>query len=63
MLDEPHGGLSPLIGGADFRAYRRAINKVGVGVLMVEQNAKQAPRHRPHRYVLATGRNRFTGPG
>ena len=37
-----------------------AVNRSGVGVLLVEQNAKQALSIGHVGYVLATGRNRFT---
>ena len=41
------------------------INRAGVAVLMVEQNARQALSVAHRGYVLATGQNRFTdtGPG
>jgi branched-chain amino acid transport system ATP-binding protein len=41
----------------------RAINREGVGILMVEQNAKQALALAHRGYVLATGENRYTGTG
>jgi branched-chain amino acid transport system ATP-binding protein len=37
-----------------------AINRGGVGILMVEQNARAALAIAHRGYVLATGRNRFT---
>jgi branched-chain amino acid transport system ATP-binding protein len=59
MLDEPTAGLSPLYMDQIFDRIV-AVNKTGVGVLLVEQNAKQALAIGHTGYVLATGRNRFT---
>jgi len=59
MLDEPTAGLSPLYMDQIFDRIV-AINRSGVGVLLVEQNAKQALSIGHVGYVLATGRNRFT---
>jgi branched-chain amino acid transport system ATP-binding protein len=59
MLDEPTAGLSPLYMEKIFERIV-AINQSGVGVLLVEQNAKQALAIGHVGYVLATGRNRFT---
>jgi branched-chain amino acid transport system ATP-binding protein len=59
MLDEPTAGLSPLYMDQIFERIV-AINQSGVGVLLVEQNAKQALAIGHTGYVLATGRNRFT---
>ena len=39
------------------------VNKAGVGILMVEQNARQALAFASRGFVLATGKNRFTGTG
>jgi branched-chain amino acid transport system ATP-binding protein len=63
LLDEPTAGLAPRAMDEIF-ACIRAINKEGVGILMVEQNAKQALALAHRGYVLATGENRFadTGP-
>jgi branched-chain amino acid transport system ATP-binding protein len=59
MLDEPTAGLSPIYMDQIFERIV-AINRSGVGVLLVEQNAKQALAIGHVGYVLATGRNRFT---
>jgi branched-chain amino acid transport system ATP-binding protein len=59
MLDEPTAGLSPLYMDQIFDRII-AVNSSGVGVLLVEQNAKQALAIGHVGYVLATGRNRFT---
>ncbi|MCD8513672.1 MAG: ABC transporter ATP-binding protein, partial [Nitrincola sp.] len=39
------------------------INKAGVGVLMVEQHAKQALKIAHKGFVLVAGQNRFTDTG
>lgn len=62
LLDEPTAGLSPLYMNEIFSRVS-AINKAGVGVLMVEQNAKQALAIADKGFVLASGTNRFTDTG
>jgi ABC-type branched-subunit amino acid transport system ATPase component len=63
LLDEPTAGLSPLFIEQTF-ALLRDINRLGISILMVEQNAKQALSMADWGYVLSTGENRFedTGP-
>ncbi|HET6520190.1 MAG TPA: ABC transporter ATP-binding protein [Geminicoccaceae bacterium] len=63
LLDEPTAGLSPLFIDQIFEIVR-AINAVGVSILMVEQNARRALQMAHRGYVLVMGRNRFedTGP-
>ena len=63
LLDEPTAGLAPAIVD-DMFAMIKKINDLGVSILMVEQNAKQALRMADRGYVLTTGQNRIddTGP-
>lgn len=62
MLDEPSAGLAPLLVDMIFEKVAE-INKAGVAVLMVEQNAKKSLAMADRGYVLATGQNQVDGPG
>jgi branched-chain amino acid transport system ATP-binding protein len=62
LLDEPTAGLSPRYMGEIFERIIE-ISASGVGILMVEQNARQALALAHRGFVLATGRNLFTGTG
>ncbi|WP_375452403.1 ABC transporter ATP-binding protein [uncultured Devosia sp.] len=62
MLDEPSAGLSPRYVIEIFETIVR-VNQEGVGILMVEQNARQALAVASRGFVLAGGQNRFTGTG
>ena len=62
LLDEPSAGLSPRYVIEIFETIVR-VNKEGVGILMVEQNARQALAFASKGFVLAGGQNRFTGTG
>ncbi|HEY4199004.1 MAG TPA: ABC transporter ATP-binding protein [Devosiaceae bacterium] len=62
MLDEPSAGLSPRYVLEIFETIVN-VNKAGVGILMVEQNARQALAFASKGFVLASGQNRFTGTG
>jgi len=55
MLDEPSLGLSPLLCTELFKALLE-IRKTGVGILLVEQNAKQSLKVADRGYLLETGR-------
>ena len=62
LLDEPSAGLSPRYVIEIFEQIVK-VNKAGVGILMVEQNARQALAFASKGFVLANGQNRFTGTG
>lgn len=61
ILDEPSAGLAPMVQD-DVFAKIRAINSLGVSVLMVEQKARQCLAIADYGYVLEQGRNRLEGP-
>jgi ABC-type branched-subunit amino acid transport system ATPase component len=62
LLDEPSAGLAPRFVDAIFSKIVD-INRTGVTILMVEQNARRALAMSDRGYVLDLGRNRFEGPG
>ena len=55
MMDEPSLGLAPIIVQGVFEIIRE-INKQGVTILLVEQNAKKALAIANRAYVLETGK-------
>ena len=62
LLDEPSAGLAPQAAEEVF-AKLGEINAVGIGIVIVEQNARRALALADTGYVLDMGRNAFTGPG
>ena len=62
LLDEPTAGVSPIVMDELFDRIIE-IARLGVAILMVEQNAKQALEIADRGYVLVQGRNRFTDTG
>ncbi|MGB6008031.1 ABC transporter ATP-binding protein [Castellaniella sp.] len=62
LLDEPTAALSPKLVDEIFERIAR-INETGIGVLMVEQNARQSLSMAHRGYVLANGENRHEGSG
>jgi branched-chain amino acid transport system ATP-binding protein len=62
LLDEPSAGLSPRNQDEVFDRIRQ-VNKAGVSVIMVEQNARRCLQIAHRGYVLDQGRNAYTGTG
>ncbi len=62
LLDEPSAGLSPHMQDEVF-VQTRAINRAGVSIIMVEQNARRCLQICDRGYVLDQGRNAYTAPG
>lgn len=62
LLDEPSLGLAPIIVSKIFRTIKE-INREGVTVLLVEQNARAALNLSSRGYVLENGRISLEGTG
>ena len=63
LLDEPSVGLAPLIVDEIFSIIRQ-MNKDGISILLVEQNAVKALEVADHFYLLDQGKVAFSGtPG
>jgi ABC-type branched-subunit amino acid transport system ATPase component len=62
LLDEPSAGLAPAFVEAIFEKVED-INRAGVTIVMVEQNARRALGMSSRGYVLDLGEDRFEGPG
>jgi ABC-type branched-subunit amino acid transport system ATPase component len=62
LLDEPSAGLAPKLVELIFEKTIE-VNKTGVALLMIEQNAREALRFSHRGYVLAAGENRFEDTG
>jgi neutral amino acid transport system ATP-binding protein len=62
LLDEPSAGLAPAFVDAIFQKVED-INRAGVTVVMVEQNARRALGMSDRGYVLDLGKERFEGRG
>lgn len=62
MMDEPSLGLAPIVVQGVFDIIRE-INKQGVTILLVEQNANMALKAADLGYVMETGRITLSGSG
>ena len=60
LLDEPSLGLSPKVKADIFKKIKE-INKSGVTILIVEQNARMSLNMSDRAYVLELGRNKLEG--
>ena len=62
LLDEPSAGLAPAFVEAIFEKIAD-VNRAGVTIVMVEQNARRALGMSSRGYVLDLGKNAFEGEG
>jgi len=62
MMDEPSLGLAPLV-VQDIFSIIKEINRQGVTILLIEQNANMALRIADRGYVMETGKITMTGSG
>jgi ABC-type branched-subunit amino acid transport system ATPase component len=62
LLDEPSSGLAPVFVESIFERIEE-INRRGVTIVMVEQNARRALGMSNRGYVLDLGSDRFEGAG
>jgi ABC-type branched-subunit amino acid transport system ATPase component len=62
LLDEPSAGLAPLLVSHIFEKIRD-VNAMGVAIVIVEQNAKEALSMAHRGYVLAMGKNELEDEG
>ena len=62
MLDEPTAGVSPLVVQELFEKIT-SIARIGIAILMVEQNARQALEIADNGFVLVQGENKYTDKG
>lgn len=62
LLDEPSASLAPILVGMIFEKIVD-INKVGVAIMVVEQNARETLKISDRGYVLAMGRKVFEDTG
>jgi neutral amino acid transport system ATP-binding protein len=62
LLDEPSAGLAPAFVEAIFEKIAD-VNRAGVTIVMVEQNARRALAMSDRGYVLDVGKNAFEGRG
>jgi branched-chain amino acid transport system ATP-binding protein len=61
MVDEPSLGLAPMVAQQIFDTIRQ-FKRLGMTILLVEQNARKGLECADWGYVLDLGKNRFEGP-
>ncbi len=62
LLDEPTLGLAPLLVKQIF-AIVQELNRQGITILLIEQNARQALKLAEYGYILENGRIALEGEG
>ena len=60
LLDEPSAGLSPALVSETLERVR-GLTRRGIGIVMVEQNIREALPIADRLYILAAGEKRFEG--
>jgi ABC-type branched-subunit amino acid transport system ATPase component len=60
LLDEPSGGLAPILVDMLFDAFRE-IHRTGTSILLVEQNAKKAFELADYGYIIEGGKIKYEG--
>jgi len=62
MIDELSLGLAPLVIEQLFKTIKQ-LNTIGISILLIEQNARQALKIADRAYVLENGRIMLEGTG
>lgn len=62
LLDEPSAGLSPVLVESVFTSITEIIDEFGMGVLLVEQNVRQALDLSDRTVIMSAGRIVYSGP-
>jgi len=60
LLDEPSGGLAPILVDGLFDAFKE-IHQTGTSILLVEQNAKKAFKLADYGYIIEGGKIKYEG--
>jgi ABC-type branched-subunit amino acid transport system ATPase component len=60
LLDEPSGGLAPVLVNMLFEAFKE-IHRTGTSMLLVEQNAKKAFQLADYGYIIEGGKIKYEG--
>jgi branched-chain amino acid transport system ATP-binding protein len=60
LLDEPSGGLAPILVESLFDAFKE-IHQTGTSILLVEQNAKKAFELAQYGYIIEGGKIKYQG--
>lgn len=62
MLDEPTSGLSPIV-AAQLLEQVSELKRLGLAIMIVEQNARQALEVADRGFVLVLGKDKYSGSG
>jgi len=62
LVDEPTAGLAKMLSEEVYHMLTRLRDEVGITVVLVDQEIRQALKVADYVYVLELGRNKFDGP-